>query len=440
MIGATRFGSFRYDPATAQLWDEAREIRLTPKAAAVLALLMSHAGTPVTKDQLFAAVWADTAVSDDALTSCIQELRRALADDSKQPRFIETRHRRGYCFIAPVAPVAPVAAAAARAHVTEPEGMTPTAAIAVLPFADMSPDRDQNYLCEGIAEELINALTQLEGLRVVARTASFQFRSMGADVRSVGSQLGAAALLEGSVRKADERLRITVQLVDVATGYHRWSQRFDRRLTDVFAMQDEIAESVATSLRGGVLSGQERRAIGRPPTAPLAYEYYLRGRQLLPRMTQFDLAASAELFAQAIAVDERYGPAWAGLATVHATLYEWFGAADADWAAADRASRRALDAAPDQAESHVARGVVLALYDGARHGRGVRAGPAPQSESLRSVLLLRPGVLRARRDRALGRALRQGRRGAPGRLPGPATAGAVTAHAGPKRRRGSRRT
>src|SRR5215470_20424050 len=123
----------------------------------------------------------------------------------------------------------------------------------------MSPDRDQDYLCEGLAEELINALTQIDGLRVASRTASFQFRAAGADVRAVGQQLGVGTLLEGSVRKADERLRVTVQLVEVASGYHRWSQRFDRTLDDVFAMQDEIAESVATSLRGGMLSGVERQ-------------------------------------------------------------------------------------------------------------------------------------------------------------------------------------
>ena len=142
----------------------------------------------------------------------------------------------------------------------------------MLPFADMSPGRDQDYLCEGLAEELINALTQIDGLRVAARTASFQFRGAGADVRAVGRQLGVGTLLEGSVRKADDRLRVTVQLIEVATGYHRWSQRFDRTLDDVFAIQDEIAESVATSLRGSVLSGREKQALLRPQTGAAAYD------------------------------------------------------------------------------------------------------------------------------------------------------------------------
>ena len=352
---AISFEGYRFDPATGRLWSGSEEIRLTPKAAAVLHVLVTHAGTPVSKDALFASVWKGTAVSDDALTSCIQELRRALADDSREPRFIETRHRRGYRFVARLAEAQAPAAAGTAAPPPD------VSAIAVLPFADMSPGRDQDYLCEGLAEELINALTQVAGLRVAARTASFQFRGIGADVREVGRHLGVGTLLEGSVRKADDRLRVTVQLIEVATGYHRWSQRFDRRLDDVFAIQDEIAECVASSLRGTVLSRREKQALLRPQTGPEAYEYYLRGRQCLPRMTEPDLKTSGEMFERAIELDPNYGPAWAGLATVHATLYEWFGGKDDDSMQAERASQRALELAPGLAEAHVARGSALSL-------------------------------------------------------------------------------
>ena len=150
--------------------------------------------------------------------------------------------------------------------------------IAVLPFADMSEERDQDYLCEGIAEELIDALTHIEGLRVAARTSSFQFRG-NHDLRDVGRKLGVGTVLEGSVRKSGDRLRITVQLIDVATGFHKWSERFDRSAADVFAVQDEIAETVATLLRGGELNARERRAVRRQPTAIETYENFLRGRQ-----------------------------------------------------------------------------------------------------------------------------------------------------------------
>ena len=354
MKQAVRFGSYLFELGSGRLSAGEREVRLTPKAAAVLKELVTRAGTPVSKEELFASVWSGTIVSDDALTSCIQELRRALADDPRQPRFIETRHRRGYRFIAPVTDAATEAAD----HSPDPGGIS---TIAVLPFADMSPEHNQDYLCDGLAEELINALTHIDGLRVAARTASFQFRGGAADVRDIGRQLGVGALLDGSVRKAADRLRVTVQLVDVRTGYHLWSERFDRTLDDVFAIQDQIAESVATLLRGGVLSGRERRGLLRPHTGVEAYEYYLRARQHLPRMTRPDLEKSGQNFQRAIDLDANYGPAFAGLAMVHATLYEWFGARDEDVAAAARASDHALELAPSLAEAHVARGCALAL-------------------------------------------------------------------------------
>jgi adenylate cyclase len=348
------FGRYRFEPVTGRLWAGPQEIRLTPKASGVLRTLVARAGTPVTKDELFASVWDGACVSDDALTSCVQELRRALADDPKQPQFIETRHRRGYRFIASIKDPVPAA----------PEAMT----IAVLPFVDMSPEHDQDYLCDGLAEELINVLAQIDGLRVSARTASFQFRDRGADVGEIGRRLGVATLLEGSVRKAANRLRVGVQLIDVETGYHWWSQRFDRTLDDVFAIQDEIAECVATRLRGGLLSHRERQVIARPHTAMAAYEYYLRARQHLPRMTRPELERSGEYFQRAIEVDSTYAPAFAGLAMVHATLYEWFGAREVNLSEATSASARALELAPELAEAHVARGCALSLsreYDAA---------------------------------------------------------------------------
>lgn len=189
-------------------------------------------------------------------------------------------------------------------------------------------------------------------------------------MREIGRQLGVGTLLEGSVRKADDRLRVTVQLIEVATGYHRWSQKFDRTVDDIFAIQDDIAQSVATSLRGTVLSRREEQSLQRPQTSPPAYEFYLRGLQLLPRMTQPDLQRSGEMFERAIELDPKYAPAWAGLAMVHGTLYEWFGASQDDLDRAEHASRQALDVASDFAEAHVARGFVLSLlrrYEEAAH-------------------------------------------------------------------------
>src|SRR5262249_23919818 len=334
---------------------DGQEIRLTPKASGVLKTLVERAGHPVTKEDLFASVWKDTVVSDDALTSCVQELRRALDDDAKQPRFIETRHRRGYQF------VAKLAESSGQTLADSTSQASGAGSIAVLPFIDMSPDRNQEFLCEGLAEELINALTRIDGLRVASRTASFQFRSAGADVREVGRQLGVATLLEGSVRKSEDRLRITVQLMEVETGYHRWSERYDRRLDDVFVIQDEIARNVVALLKGAAPSEQVYDSAAQPPVGTVAYEYYLRGRHYLHLMTNSDLRTSGEMFERAIGLDSDYGPAWGCLAAVYGTLFEWYGADEEDLARAERASKRALELAPNLAEARAARGFVLSL-------------------------------------------------------------------------------
>jgi TolB-like protein/tetratricopeptide (TPR) repeat protein len=352
------FGRYRFEPATARLWAEQREIKLTRKAAAVLGLLIGRAGQPVTKQELFASVWSNTVVSDDALTTCIQELRKALGDDAKQPRYIETRHRYGYAFVADLTHEAPPASVAQPSTAA----VRDLPAIAVLPFMDMSPGRDQDYFCEGLAEELIDALTHVDGLRVAARSSSFQFRQGGMDLREVGRTLGVDSVVEGSVRRAGEQLRVTVQLIDVATGYHKWSQRFERKFGDVFQIQDEIAESVATTVRGGALSQREQRGLRRPHTGAEPYEHYLRGRQSLHRMRQPDLEQSRRMFEGAIELDADYAPAWAGLATVHALLYEWWGSNDEDMHRADRASQIALELAPDLADAHFARGFALSLH------------------------------------------------------------------------------
>ncbi|HTE50909.1 MAG TPA: protein kinase [Kofleriaceae bacterium] len=232
----------------------------------------------------------------------------------------------------------------------------PGSSIAVLPFLDLSAERDQGYLCDGIAEELINALTHVDGLRVAARSSSFRFEPP-ADAREIGARLGVEAVLEGAVRRAGDRLRVTVQLVDVATGYQRWSHRFSGTLDDVFAIQDEISGRVAIALRG-MLSSREVDAIRRPGTSAEAYGCFLRGRQLIHSVSPASYQAATQMFERAIEIDPSYAPAYAGLAEMHCRYFEWAGGGDAARDAADRASRRALELAPQHAESHVARGQV----------------------------------------------------------------------------------
>jgi adenylate cyclase len=245
-----RFGHNSFEPATGRLWAGETEVKLTRKSADVLCLLVERAGRPVSKQDLFAFVWRNVVVGDDALTTCIQELRKALGDDARQPRYIETRHRYGYSFVAPL---------------ESDTSSLVLGAIAVLPFTDMSPDRDQSYFCEGVAEELIDALNRLDGLRVACRSCSFKFRDAGVDVREIGRRLAVSSVVQGSVRKAGDQLRVTVQLVDAASGYHEWSRRFEHTLGDVFGIQDEIAETVALSLCEGALSTAIFRRANLPP-------------------------------------------------------------------------------------------------------------------------------------------------------------------------------
>ncbi len=251
--------------------------------------------------------------------------------------------------------------------------------IAVLSFLDLSAERDQGYLCDGIAEELINCLTNVEGLRVAARSSSFQFKSQTEDAREIGHRLGVDAVLEGAVRRAGNRLRVTAQLVDVATGYQRWSHRFDGTLDDVFAIQDEISGRVATAMRG-MLSSRERDALRRPGTSAEAYAYFLRGRQMIHNVSPASYEAVVEMFERAIEIDPTYAPAYAGLAEMHCRYFEWADGGPTARAAAERASLKALELAPQLAESHVARAQVLKVfgrYDEAQKGfeEAIRINP-----------------------------------------------------------------
>jgi serine/threonine-protein kinase len=192
--------------------------------------------------------------------------------------------------------------------------------IAVLPFADMSPEGDQEYFGDGIAEEIINALTRIEDLHVVSRTSSFAFKGRGEEAGAIGDRLNVDCLLEGSVRKAGNQVRITAQLIDVAGGYHLWSERYDREMEDVFAIQDEVARAIVDTLKPR-LGSSDDSPIVKPGTEDMeAYSLYLRGRFHWSRRTAGELEKSIGLFQQAIAIDDRYALAWTGLADAYSML------------------------------------------------------------------------------------------------------------------------
>jgi serine/threonine protein kinase/Flp pilus assembly protein TadD len=246
----------------------------------------------------------------------------------------------------------------------------PGASVAVLPFVNMSSDPENEYFSDGLAEELLNALSKVEGLRVASRTSAFAFKGKSEDIRRIGEQLNVRTVLQGSVRKSGNRLRITAQLGNVADGFQLWSETYNRQLEDVFAIQDEIAQSISKALRVLLTEKDQQALERRRATADVrAYDCYLRGMQFFHQFRRQTLEAAVEMFTRAITIDPGYARAYAGLADCYSVLYMHWNARGDTLQKADAASQKALELDPESAEAHTARGVTLAMskrYDEAR--------------------------------------------------------------------------
>jgi adenylate cyclase len=260
--------------------------------------------------------------------------------------------------------------------------------VAVLPFADLSQERDQDYFCDGIAEELLTALCAVSGLRVVSRSSSFQFKGKAVDVREAGRTLGATTLLEGSVRKSGRRVRVAARLVDARQGFELWSERFDREVEDTFAVQEEIAQAVVRAMRLRLTSQEESRlrkvGASRSTRSPEAYDLYLRGRHQLMQMGDQRTRAAREIFRQAVVLDPAFAQAHAGLADADFIMVQWnLDLEHADQLRAEglRASEEALRLEPELAEARLARANVLSLLG--RHDEAER--------DFRHAMALNPG-------------------------------------------------
>jgi TolB-like protein/Tfp pilus assembly protein PilF len=232
--------------------------------------------------------------------------------------------------------------------------------IAVLPFADLSIDKNQRYLCDGLAAELIIALSRIEGLRVAPRSSCFRYRAID-EPQEAGRQLGVSAVLVGSVGKADDRLRVSAKLISSEDGVELWSDTFDRPLEDVFAVQHEIAERITHTLELQ-LEQQQLEALKRPPTSDVqAYEHYLKGRERFFEYNRQGVEAALQWFNRALMLDPDYARAYAGVAECCTFLFMYANGDEADLEQADLASRRSLELAPDLAEAYAARGQVLSM-------------------------------------------------------------------------------
>src|SRR5262245_30968214 len=330
---------------------EDRTVRLEPKIMEVLLCLAEHPGETLSKEQLFQAVWPNIVVTEDVLRRCIGELRRAFDDDARNPQIIETVSKRGYRLLAPVSALAAAPA---------PPESALTDSIVVLPFSNMSADPENEYFADGITEEIIDALAQIPGLRVVARSSAFSFKGKYIDLRVLGEQLKVRTVLEGSVRRADNRLRITAQLVSTADGYHLWSERYEREMKDVFAIQEEIAQAIAQRLKITFPWGGKQLVKISTPNLE-AYQSYLKGQTLLYKRGSA-IPRALTCCRRAVELDPNYALAWSALANCY-TLLCWYGgeAPQGCMPKATEAARRAAALDPSLAEAHSALAVISLL-------------------------------------------------------------------------------
>jgi serine/threonine protein kinase/Tfp pilus assembly protein PilF len=246
-------------------------------------------------------------------------------------------------------------------HTTPRPIVSAAKSVAVLPFANMSADAENEYFADGIAEEIINALTRIQSLRVASRTSSFAFKEKKEDICDIGRKLKVSTVLEGSVRKMGNKVRITAQLINVADGYHLWAEQYDREMADIFAIQEDISQSIVKALRV-ILSEGEKLAMERLHSVDVnAYDYYLRGRRFIHQHRRKSLEYAVQMFEKAIEIDPRYALAYAGIAVASSLLYTYFDRREINSIQADVASQKALELAPDLAEAHLSRAIALRL-------------------------------------------------------------------------------
>jgi TolB-like protein/cytochrome c-type biogenesis protein CcmH/NrfG len=346
--GPVRFGVFELDPSAGEVRKQGVRIRLQDQPLQVLQILLEKPGEVVTREELQRRLWpSNTFVEfDKGIYNAIKRLRETLGDDAETPRYIETIPRRGYRFIGSVqklggeAPVAPTAIT--------------IDSIVVLPFINMSSEPENEYLADGITEEIINALAQIRELHVVARSSAFSLKGKHIDLRVVGEQLNVRTVLEGSVRRADNRLRITVLLVNAADGYHLWSERYDKETKDIFDIQDEIARSVAERLKITLEGSWPERLVKAGTKNLEAYQLYAKGRVLLTRQGPA-VTNVVDCFERAVRLDPNYAQAWAGLADSYTVLgYSGLVRPEMCMPKAIEAARRAVTLDPSLAEAHAA--------------------------------------------------------------------------------------
>ncbi|MCA6117888.1 winged helix-turn-helix domain-containing protein [Bradyrhizobium sp. WSM 1738] len=294
-------------------------VAMQPQVFDLLIHLLRHRDRVVSRDDLIALVWGGRIVSDSTLDSRINAARSAIGDNGKDQRLIRTIPRKGLRFVGTVnGPRDAKAASQVRAEQSLPELTLPDRpAIAVLPFDNMSGDREQEYFSDGISEDIITALSKLRWFFVIARNSSFTYKGKPVHINRVAAELGVRYVLEGSVRRSGDRVRITAQLNDTSTGSHIWAEHYDRELTDIFAVQDEITDAIVAAIEPQIYAAENFRSRRKPPNSIDAWDLVMRALSHHWRVTRPDSLAAQELLQRAIAIDPNYGQALALFATNH---------------------------------------------------------------------------------------------------------------------------
>jgi TolB-like protein/DNA-binding winged helix-turn-helix (wHTH) protein/Flp pilus assembly protein TadD len=405
-----RFGVFELDLKTGELRKSGRAVRLRPQAAKVLGILASRAGQLVTREDLQGQLWGQETFVDfeHSINLCIREIRTALSDDAATPRYVETLPRQGYRFIAPIhdpqqsakdppvdlerptfptpaPPITPVPrqsywpvavfgavvlAIAIAAAVTNPRDWRarffggapgPVRAIAVLPLQNLTGDSSQDYFADGMTEALTTDLARMESLQVISRTSTMQYKTAKKPLPVIARELNADAVVEGSVQRAGNRIRVTAQLVRAADDRHLWAETYERDFRDILALQDDVASAIANQVESR-LGGPQPQALAKAQTiSPEAYETYLKANYY---MDQLDLQKSIEYYNQSIKLDSNFAPAYAHMARAYFFL-TFFGTVPPKegWSKVKEAASLAVEKDANLPEGHGALGLAKLHYD-----------------------------------------------------------------------------
>jgi adenylate cyclase len=364
------FEDYALDTDRRELCRRADVVRLEPQAFDLLECLIRNRERVVSRDDLIAAVWGGRIVSDSAMTTRINAARCAIGDTGKAQRLIKTVPRKGIRFVGAVREEEGNgylgSETSLRPSLSYP-AMPDKPSIAVLAFTNMSGDPGQDYFSDGITEDIITGLSRFSELFVIARNSSFQYKGRSPDIRQVGRELGVRYVLEGSIRRADDRIRISAQLVDAVTGAHRWAERYDRELKDVFAVQDEVSRAIVAILVAQVNKAEAERTLLKPPATWQAYDFFMRASAIYSAVRSSfniaDLYEARQLLERSISLDPNYARAYATLSYTH--LFAWTNPVDEDFlnpAALERAhqfARKAVQLDPNLPIAHACLGLVL---------------------------------------------------------------------------------